>query len=155
MSSLFSCSSKQLQGTQGTGREGAEHPGSLSYIFTCSRLQQRAASQPALAERRQMLPIRFVLDGFLGVGLHFFFKEVFIFWQFSICFIYKQNLCWRSLTPTDLLGFFARGRINPESGDWWDFLFPYLPLIQRAHSPCSLLSLQALFAKCCSLWYVF
>lgn len=116
------------------------------------QLQQQAASQPALAERRQTLPIWFVLDGFLGVGLHFFFKEVFIFWQFSICFIYRQNLCWRSLTPTDLLVFFARGRINPESGDWWDFLFPYLPLIQRAHSPCSLTSLQALFAKCCSLW---
>lgn len=28
---------------------------------------------------------------------------------------------------------------------------PYLPLIQRAHSPCSLTSLQALFARCCSL----
>lgn len=47
MSSLFSCSSKQLQGTRGTGREGAEHSGSLAYIFTCSS----SSSQPGASLR--------------------------------------------------------------------------------------------------------
>lgn len=124
MSSLFSCSSKQLQGTRGTRREGTEHSGSLEYIFTCSSSSSKPRANLHLRRGGKRYPFGLCWMVFWGLVYISFFKEVFIFWQFSICFSYKQNLCWRSLTPTDLLGLFARGRINPESGDWWDFLFP-------------------------------
>lgn len=144
---------------RGTGREGREGRGQS--IQAASHTSSPAAapaagSKPACTsggEASATLPI--CAGWFLRFWLHPCFKEVFIFCQFSACFLYKQNLCLRSITPTDVLWFSAKGRMNPKSRDWWEFLFPYLPLIQRACSPWSLMSSKALFAKCCFLWYVF
>lgn len=137
---------------RGTGREGAEHPGCLSHILTCS--SSSSGQQASLHRRRGGKGCPSHLCWLLS-GLHSHFKEVFIFCQFPACFLYKQKLCLRSIIPTDVLWFSAKGRMNAKSRDWWEFLFPYLPLIQRARSPWSLMSLKALFAKCCFLWYVF
>lgn len=152
MASLFSHSSQQLQGTRGTGGRERSIPGSLSYIFSCGSSSSGQQGSLRLQRGGKCHPLGAGWMVFQGlVYIYFFLRKCFSSDSFSVCFVYKQNLCCRSLTPTDLLGIFARGRINPESRDWWDFLFPYLPLIQRAHSPCSLTSFQALFAKCCSL----
>lgn len=124
---------------RGTGREGAEHPGCLSHILTCS--SSSSGQQSSLHRQRGGKGCPPHLCWVLS-GLHSCFKEVFIFCQFSSSFLYKQNLCLRSITPTDVLWFSAKGRMNPKSRDWWEFLFPYLPLIQRACSPWSLMSLK-------------
>lgn len=133
---------------RGPGRPGGREQSIQAAPHTSSRAAAPAAgSEPACTCRGEASATHLVCAGWFP-GCWFTESVYFLRVIFLFCLQTKPLL----KNPYTDLWVFARGRINSESGDWWVFLFPHLQLIHRAHPPCSLTALQALFAKCCSLW---